>query len=82
MDGSSRIRKLRWCCRRGMKELDMLLRAFLTEQADAIECGAWPELEALLETEDDILWGWLQKPFAATGRGFGPLLQQIRHARD
>ncbi|MDT8320219.1 MAG: succinate dehydrogenase assembly factor 2 [Xanthomonadales bacterium] len=78
MDGSRRIRKLRWCCRRGMKELDILLGTFLNAQGPAIAQGAWPELEALLKTEDDLLWAWVQDPSSAQVATFRPLLRQIR----
>ena len=53
------IKKLRWQCRRGMKEMDALLLRFL----DRNYAGATPELrgafEMLLQTEDDVLWRWI-----------------------
>jgi antitoxin CptB len=57
-----RIRKLRWLCRRGMKELDVLLEAFLAREAEALRDGAWPELETLLAEEDDVIWHWVLDP--------------------
>ena len=53
------MKKLRWQSRRGMKELDMLFEAFFAEQASHLLNGAWPELEALLEQEDDVLFDWV-----------------------
>ncbi len=51
-------RQLRWRCRRGMKELDVLLARYL----DRRFCGApAPEQEAfrqLLETQDTILYAY------------------------
>jgi antitoxin CptB len=52
------LKRLRWRCRRGMRELDQLMERFLDR--------AWPtSSEAdrglflrLLDTEDDILWRW------------------------
>ncbi len=58
--GSQRINRLRWLCRRGMKELDVLLEAFLESQHDKLNCGEWPEFETLLSNEDIVLWDWLQ----------------------
>ena len=51
--------KLRWRCRRGMRELDQLLLRFLDrEWATASEVERAVFLR-LLETEDDKLWRWV-----------------------
>lgn len=53
------LSRLRWRCRRGMRELDQLLCAWLERRAplaDAAELGAF---EALLAAEDSELWAWL-----------------------
>lgn len=50
--------RLRWRCRRGMRELDVLLERWLARR--------WPEagpadrerFEKLLACEDDALWDW------------------------
>ena len=60
-----------------MKELDVLLERFLERQEACLASGGWPELEALLDTEDDLLWEWMRDPSA---RGVGPyrrLLESI-----
>ena len=54
-----RVKKLRWQSRRGMKELDVLFEAFFVKQNDLLLEGAWPELEALLGQEDDVLFDWV-----------------------
>ena len=59
LNGSDRLKKLRWQSRRGMKELDVLLEAFLVDQAGPLTEGAWPELEDLLRLEDDVLFDWV-----------------------
>jgi antitoxin CptB len=58
--GEARLRRLQWRCRRGMKEIDILLERFVTTHAEALARGEWPALESLLEAEDDRLWDWLQ----------------------
>ena len=58
-DGHERVKKLRWQSRRGMKELDVLLEAFLAKQAGPLLDGAWPQLESLLGQEDDVLFDWV-----------------------
>ena len=59
LNGHDRVKKLRWQSRRGMKELDVLFEAFFVKQAGPLLAGAWPELEALLEQEDDVLFDWV-----------------------
>ena len=52
------IRKLRWRCRRGMRELDRLLERYLDlrwAQASDEERGVFLRL---LDCEDDRLWRW------------------------
>jgi antitoxin CptB len=59
LKGQDRLRKLRWQSRRGMKELDVLFEAFFETQADALLEGKWPQMEALLSQEDDVLFDWI-----------------------
>lgn len=74
MEATQRLRRLKWRCRRGMKELDLLLGRFMDARGDALEQGAWPELEELLNQEDDRLWDWLQEPATAA-----PAYRQLLH---
>lgn len=58
MNDEAELRRLRWRCRRGMRELDQLMLRYLDR--------CWPEasaderatFERLLDTEDDRLWRW------------------------
>ncbi len=55
----SELAKLKWKCRRGMKELDVLLERYLAErytQASEAEQGAF---RALLEVQDPLLFDYL-----------------------
>ena len=78
MAGTERIRKLRWLCRRGMKELDILLERFIDINQATLADGSWPQLEALLQTEDDVLWDWFQD---SSNSPYQELLEQIRRGR-
>ena len=62
-----------------MKELDLLLGRFVHARGDALERGAWPELEELLNQEDDRLWDWLQDPDSGAA-AYRKLLREIRDA--
>ena len=70
--GSARVKRLRWLCRRGMKELDILLEAFIAQNATSLADGQFADLEALLACEDDQLWDWFQ------GRDIPPQHQNLQ----
>ncbi|MFC1689701.1 succinate dehydrogenase assembly factor 2 [Pseudomonadota bacterium] len=76
MAGVERVRKLKWLCRRGMKELDILLERFVKENEASLGNGSWPEFEAMLATEDDVLWDWFQNP-AESDAEYSRLLMTI-----
>ena len=51
-------KRLRWRCRRGMRELDQLMLRYLDQRwvnADDLERSSFL---ILLDTEDDKLWRW------------------------
>jgi len=52
-------RKLRWRCRRGMKELDFVLVRFLDTGFDTSDRVVQQNFERLLGVEDDLLWAWV-----------------------
>ncbi|MGB0513413.1 MAG: succinate dehydrogenase assembly factor 2 [Wenzhouxiangellaceae bacterium] len=54
--------RLRWRCRRGMRELDSLLERWLERHFDDAGADLRATFERLLDCEDDRLWAW------ATGR--------------
>lgn len=77
-----RVRKLQWLCRRGMKELDVLLERFVRDEESRLARGEWPEFEALLATEDDRLWDWVQRPDDPAAASWRPLLERIRDGAE
>lgn len=79
MQDQARPGRLRWRCRRGMKELDVLLERFLERERQALAAGRWPELAVLLDSSDEVLWRWLQNPAAVDAAPYRDLLEQIRH---
>ena len=81
MDGGNRTRRLRWLCRRGMRELDVLLERFIERNEARLAAGAWPGLEDLLSFEDDVLWDILQDPGCAAAGSHAELLRAILDAR-
>jgi antitoxin CptB len=78
LSGAERLKKLKFLCRRGMKELDVLLERFLQLQRQSLLQGGWPEFEELLQSEDGQLWRWLQDPAVPAATSYRRLLLQIR----
>jgi antitoxin CptB len=50
------LNRLRWHCRRGMLELDMVLARFLEERYARLTSQQRQEFESLLDLEDQELW--------------------------
>ncbi len=53
------VKRLRWQCRRGMREMDMLLERWLDRHYHDANPQTKAAFAALLLTEDDLLWDWL-----------------------
>jgi antitoxin CptB len=54
-----RLKRLRWRCRRGTRELDALLGGWLDARRDSIDAGELATFDALLDQQDPVLWDWL-----------------------
>ena len=52
-------RDLVWRCRRGMRELDVLLGRWLNQCWSSASMAERDNFAALLRCEDDQLWDWL-----------------------
>jgi succinate dehydrogenase flavin-adding protein (antitoxin of CptAB toxin-antitoxin module) len=55
MDSVS-LHRLKWKCRRGLLELDIVLERFLSTQATSLSDEELARLSELLETGDNELW--------------------------
>ena len=57
-DDEIELRRLRWRCRRGMRELDQLLERWLDRAWRQSPTREREVFLRLLDTEDDRLWRW------------------------
>lgn len=53
-----RLARLKWACRRGMLELDVLLGPFVEEAFDALSDTDKETFERLLTSDDPDLYAW------------------------
>lgn len=54
--GGPDLNRIRWHCRRGMLELDMVLARFLDDNAGRMTPAQWQEFEQMLTQADQTLW--------------------------
>jgi antitoxin CptB len=76
--GTAELRRLRWRCRRGMRELDQLLERYLDQRwatASGPERGAFLRL---LDCEDDRLWRWVLGHEHADDAELQALVEELR----
>jgi len=69
--------RLRWLCRRGMRELDVLLSAFLEQEYPRLEEPLKADFAALLESQDPEIWAYLLGR-AEPEPGFAAIIRRIR----
>lgn len=72
------LKRIRWRCRRGMRELDQLLGRYLDrewERASEPERGVFLQI---LECEDDKLWRWFMGYEQCPDGTLASLIQRIR----
>jgi antitoxin CptB len=72
------LKRLRWRCRRGMRELDQLLVRWLDREWAQSSDGEREVFLRLLESEDDRLWRWFLGHEAAPDDALASLVQRIR----
>lgn len=76
--GSSDIGRLRWRCRRGMKELDVLLVRWLDGPGRRAEADELAQFTRLLELPDPELAGYLLRDEIPTDTDLAALAAIIR----
>ncbi len=72
------LKRLRWRCRRGMRELDQLFGRYLDREwagASQVERGVFLRL---LDCEDDKLWRWFMGYEQCPDDALASLIQRIR----
>jgi antitoxin CptB len=72
--------RLRWQCRRGMRELDLLLEAFLDDGCDRLDAEERAAFERLLSYPDALLLDYLMGRAAPAGALAARVVAKIRGA--
>ena len=72
------IKRLRWRCRRGMRELDQLLERWLDREYAVVSEAERGVFRKLLDCEDDRLWRWFLGHEAPDDVEIAALVDRIR----
>jgi antitoxin CptB len=75
------LNRLRWRCRRGMLENDLLLSRFLDARGEGISGEEIAALDRLLDLSDNALWDLLSGRQEATDSTLAPLIEALRAVR-
>ncbi|EKD73422.1 MAG: hypothetical protein ACD_45C00321G0005 [uncultured bacterium] len=74
--------RLRWACRRGMLELDVLLGNFLNEAYIGLSSTDQRLFVELLKCNDQELFMWLTGKETASNTAFAAMVEKVRqHAK-
>lgn len=71
--------RLRWLCRRGMKELDVLLEGFLRDEYDALDGHLRAAFLRLMNLEDPDLYGILMGKQPAPDLECADVVERLRN---
>ena len=71
--------RLAWQCRRGMRELDVLLNGFLTRRYARLDANERDSFARLLEYPDAVLLEWLMGRMIPADKDVADIVQEIRH---
>lgn len=78
-DSETKLAKVRWRCRRGMLELDVMLQSFCDAAYSTLAAPKQQLFEELLEAEDQDLHRWLVGSEACSNPKWQDLILVIRH---
>jgi len=76
----SELARMRWKCRRGMLELDLLLKAFLEQGYQDLDDRAQQRFDEMLNYPDAVLLEWLMGRIRPTDKDVAQLVEKIRSA--
>ncbi len=73
-------RRLRWRCRRGTREMDLILDRFLAAAGDELDEDTRRGLERLLDRSDQDILDWIARRSAPPDPALSSLVDRIRSA--
>ena len=78
---AAEMNRLRWRCRRGMRELDVILDRFLVEDHPRLDAAARDAFARLLKVNDPDLYDWILGRSAPEAADFSALVLKLQAHR-
>lgn len=72
------LSRLRWRCRRGMRELDSLFTGFIDRHWERLAQADRERFEAMLELPDPLLYAWMLGRECPEDPALADLVERIR----
>jgi len=83
MTDSLAMKRLRWACRRGMLELDLILEPYLNTRFPKVDSREQRQFMALLECNDQDLFDWFLGKKPCTESRFSEIIALVlQHAQS
>jgi antitoxin CptB len=76
------LARMRWKCRRGMLELDLLLKAFLEQGYQDLDDPGQQRFDAMLDYPDAVLLEWFMGRIRPTDKDVAQIVEKIRSAAE
>lgn len=74
---AKRLARLKWACRRGMLELDVLLLPFVEKGFDSLSFAEQEIFERLLTSDDPDLYAWFMGHQRCDDPEFSKMIQTV-----
>jgi antitoxin CptB len=71
--------RLLWRCRRGTKEMDVLLQKYLDQEYDALSAEQQALFEQFLEEQDPDIYAWITNAGTPDNHSYLPLIKQLQN---
>lgn len=76
----SELERLRWRCRRGMLELDLLLQQFIATGYPSLDREGRGAFDTILQLSDQQLFDYLLRGVVVEEEGISDVIEAIRRA--
>lgn len=80
IENNTDMKRLRWRCRRGLLELDLLFEAYLDKGYSGSSDKDKADFLRLLEYPDQSLQGWLLGKTPPEDASLSPIIQRIQNS--
>jgi len=71
-------KQLVWRCRRGVRELDVLLTQFLASDYDRLSVDKQADFQRMLEVQDPVIMDWLFGKYDSEDAGVQAIVERLK----